>query len=51
MDSWLAAYELQTNRTTYDTVFISDAAQYVEFDFRIQIRTSALTGSSLKASV
>ena len=49
MDSRAAAYELQTNRTTYDTVFISDAAQYVEFDFRIQIRTSALTGSSLKA--
>ena len=28
------AYELQTNCTTYDTVFNSDAAQLVKFDLQ-----------------
>jgi len=35
----LNTYELQTNRTTYDTVFNSDAAQSLKFSVRIQIRT------------
>ena len=43
---WVAAYELQTNRTWYPTVFNSDTAQYVEFDLRRQIITFALAGSS-----
>jgi len=29
------AYELQTNRTTYDTVFNCDAAQMIEFEPRM----------------
>jgi hypothetical protein len=33
------AYELQTNRTTYRTVFNSWAAQINKFEFRIQIQT------------
>ena len=28
------AYELQTNRTTYDTVFNCQVVQLVKFDFR-----------------
>ena len=34
------AYEPQANRTTYDTVFNSDAAQMIKFEPRIQIRTN-----------
>ena len=40
------AYELQTNRTTYDTVFNSDATQIIKFDFQTCRRTFAPTGSS-----
>ena len=39
-------YELQTNRTTYDTVFTSQAAQSVEFEPQTCHRTFAPTGSS-----
>ena len=31
---WSPAYQLQTNFTAYDTVFNSDAAQMIKFDFR-----------------
>ncbi len=37
--SRLPAYELQTNRTTYDTVFNSRAVQMIEFEPRVWPRT------------
>ena len=36
------AYELQTNRTTYDLVFTPDAAQVIKFEPRVEIRTLAV---------
>jgi len=40
------AYEPQANRTTYDTVFNSDAAQMIKFESRVWPRNKFSTLSS-----